>query len=184
MFGDHNFNNDVLNIGRALEATEVGSRWLHTATSLKDTIHSLHIGNQENQNTPILSAIEFSTSLFKVDKPTTFDSPEVNMKTLKYGLNPAANQVIVATDVDGSVIWKSKYEVFGALPIGSIISVSELEFNNTNFHLIDTLQVDADSGLLLNVYGRGRLNTQFEGWYLCNGQTWEKMVLFLLKFLT
>lgn len=174
VFGDHNFNNDVLNIGRALEATEVGSRWLHTVTSLKDTIHSLHIGNQENQNTPIPSAIEFSTSLFKVDKPTTFASPEVNMKTLKYGLNAAANQVIVATDAVGSVIWKSKYEVFGALPIGSIISVSELEFNNTNFHLIDTLQVDADSGLLLNVYGRGRLNTQFEGWYLCNGQTWEK----------
>ena len=180
VFGDHNFNNDVLNIGRALEATEVGSRWLHTVTSLKDTIHSLHIGNQENQNTPILSAIEFSTSLFKVDKPTVFDLPdsvnplEVDMHTLKYGLNPAANQVIVATDDVGSVIWKSKYEVFGALPIGSIISVSELEFNNTNFHLIDTLQVDADSGLLLNVYGRGRLNTQFEGWYLCNGQTWEK----------
>ena len=174
VFGDHTFNSDVLNIGRALEATEVGSRWLRTVASLKDTIHSLHIGNQENQNTPIPSAIEFSTSLFKVDKPTTFDSPEVNMKTLKYELNAAANQVIVATDVNGSVIWKSKYEVFGALPIGSIISVSELEFNNTNFHLIDTLQVDADSGLLLNVYGRGRLNTQFEGWYLCNGQTWEK----------
>jgi len=33
VFGDHNFNNDVLNIGRALEATEVGSRWLHTVTS-------------------------------------------------------------------------------------------------------------------------------------------------------
>ena len=179
VFGDHYYNNGVLNIGRVLEVTET-DRVLISQYSLKDTIHSLHIGKEENQITPIPSAIEFSTSLLKVDKPTVFDLPdsvnplEVDMHTLKYGLNPAENQVIIATDDVGSVIWKSKYEVFGALPIGSIISVSELEFDNTNFHINDTIQVDAASGLLLNVYGRGRVNGQFEGWYLCNGQTWEK----------
>ena len=174
LFGVHNYNNGVLHVGEDLEAVDVGIKMLISQSSLKDTTHSLHIGNTENQITPIPSAIEFSSSLFKVDKSTIFDSPEVNIDTLKYGLNPLLNQVIISTDDVGSVIWKSKYEVFGALPIGSIISVSKLEFNNANFHFVDTLQTDPISGLLLNIFGRGRVNTQFEGWYLCNGQTWEK----------
>jgi len=168
--GKHTFANNTLNIGDPINQN--GN--LHINFDLDNTTINLYTSNNDvGDNVATQSAITFQSTLLKIDKSSIFNE-EVNINTLKYTLNAANDQVLISTDNDGTVIWKSKYEVFGALPIGSIMSIPFSEFNETNFHLYaDNPITDGVDGLLQNVHGRGRLDTAFEGWYLCNGQTWE-----------
>jgi len=137
------------------------------------TIRTYTTNNEKNTVVANLPATILQSNLLKIDKSSIF-SEEVNINTLKYTTNATNNSVLVSNDIDGSVVWKSKYEVFGALPIGSIMSIPLSEFNENNFHLYnDNPVTDEVDGLLQNLHGRGRLDSSFEGWYLCNGQTWE-----------
>lgn len=84
----------------------------------------------------------------------------------------AIDKVLVSTDTSGNVAWKNVKEAFGTFPIGSIISIRPEEFTTDHFWLNDSINVTQGSPLN-NIYGRGKVNTDFEGWYLCNGETWE-----------
>ena len=84
----------------------------------------------------------------------------------------AIDKVLVSTDVNGNVAWKNVKDVFGTFPIGSIISIRPEEFTTDHFWLNDSINVTQGSPLN-NIYGRGKVNTDYEGWYLCNGETWE-----------
>ena len=84
----------------------------------------------------------------------------------------AEDRVLVSTNTDGDVEWKSVKDVFGTFPIGSIVSIRANEFITDHFWLNDSINVTAGSPLN-NIYGRGKAGTDYEGWYLCNGETWE-----------
>ena len=89
-----------------------------------------------------------------------------------YTPGASTNKILVAKDSDGNVEWKNIKEVFGVYPIGSIISITATEFITEHFWLNDSVTVTTGSPLN-NIYGRGKVGTDFEGWYLCNGETWE-----------
>jgi len=82
------------------------------------------------------------------------------------------DRVLVSNNTNGNVEWKDAKKVFGTFPIGSIISIRPDEFNTDHFWLNDSVDV-ASGSLLNNIYGRGKIGTDFERWYLCNGETWE-----------
>lgn len=96
---------------------------------------------------------------------------ETDITSLKYNSAAIPNHILTSDNTDGDVSWRYKYELFSALPVGSIVSIQQSEFNSTNFHLNENYSV-RDSYLSL-VYGRGKAGTKFEGWYLCNGETWN-----------
>lgn len=82
-------------------------------------------------------------------------------------------KVLVSENNDGDIKWKNVKDVFGTFPIGSIITLGAKEFNTTNFELSST-STPVSSGYPVNfAYGRGKIGTEYEGWYLCHGETWE-----------
>jgi len=92
----------------------------------------------------------------------------------RYTPGAAANKVLVSTNIQGDLEWKNIKDVFGTFPIGSIISIRPSEFIPAHFWLDDSISVTAGSPLN-NIYGRGKAGTDYEGWYLCNGETWETL---------
>lgn len=92
--------------------------------------------------------------------------------TFTFASGADTDKVLVATNTAGNVVWKDVKDVFGTFPIGSIVSIRPNEFNTVNFWLNDSINVSTSS-LLNNIYGRGKVGTDYEGWYLCNGETWE-----------
>ena len=125
---------------------------------------------EENAQTPSVDAVEIKSDLFKVNTKAKLKQG-LKVSQIHYKRDAASNQVLVSSSVDGDLIWKNKYEMFGALPIGSIMSIRESDFNNLNFNIINTTTTESNNVLDIS-YGRGRINTPFEGWYLCHGQTW------------
>lgn len=94
--------------------------------------------------------------------------------TFNYSKGAQINYVLVADDSSGTSNWRDKNSIFGSYPIGSIISIRESDFNSTNFHLNGTeYQTGSPLPVLKNLFGRGKVNTDFAGWYLCNGESWE-----------
>lgn len=162
VFAPHKYTTNTLTIGNTNSSDN-----LIIQNNLTNTKHEMYAGS--SSETPV---VELDSNVFKVNKPTIFNEP-ATINSLEYLPNAATNQVLIADGNTGKVKWKSKFELFGALPVGSIMSVSTQQFNDTNFHLNeDGVEVDA-SGVLANVFGRGKEGTAFEGWYLCNGETWQ-----------
>jgi hypothetical protein len=96
----------------------------------------------------------------------------VSNRNFRYTPGAGINKVLISTNQQGDVEWKNLKDVFGTFPIGSIISIRANEFSSTNFWL-DGQVTTTQGSPLYNIYGRGKLGSDFEGWYLCNGQTWE-----------
>jgi hypothetical protein len=88
----------------------------------------------------------------------------------KFTQGAGSNKILLSTDSFGKVEWKDTKDVFNKFPIGSIISISAEEFTSFYFSLNETLP---GSGILNNVYGRGKIGREYQGWYLCNGETWK-----------
>jgi len=154
--------NNGLDVGRtSLPGT---SNPLNIKIDLQNLTHNLY-----NSNGNILAT--FTESIFTTEIPVR--SEDTKIDTLKYTKNIAESKVLTSVNDTGEVVWRNKYEVFGALPVGSIMSIGSVDFNDTNFYKDISTSVDVNSGLLEVSYGRGRENTAFDGWYLCNGQTWD-----------
>ena len=82
--------------------------------------------------------------------------------------------VLISEGSDGKVKWVDKKSVFGSFPIGSIMSIRPSDFNSTNFELNTTItQPGPPYQELRSIYGRGKVNTDFDGWYLCHGEKWK-----------
>ena len=169
----HILTGNVLNIGDFL-----GTLDFHIVQNIGGTIHSINsmIVGKENSLDQSPTALTFTSELVTSNIETEFNQPTQTDSSLRLVTNEGPNRVLVSTDTSGNVIWKSKYEVFGALPIGSIMSIQEDHFNNANFNLNGN-PITGSDGLLLNNHGRGRVDTPFEGWYLCNGQVWEQGII-------
>jgi hypothetical protein len=157
----HKYSDNKLDVGSMNGSSDI----LHLETNLDNTTLNLFTKNN------IIPSVKITSSLFKVHEKTTLEKGAIFNK-VRYRKNAADNQVLICEDSLGNVIWKNKYEVFGALPIGSIMSIRESDFNNSNFNTDNSVNGNFN-GKLEIAYGRGRLNTPFEGWYLCHGSSWE-----------
>lgn len=131
-----------------------------------------NLRNRSNQNN--LLSIN-TNSLNSHSSSSEFNGAQgITTNSLTYNSNAGIDQVLVSTNVDGDVIWKNQFEVFSALPEGSVISIRREDFNNINFHINDAGDLDEGATNDLHIiYGRGRVDGPFKGWYLANGKTWE-----------
>jgi hypothetical protein len=140
----------------------------------KDTPGNFNLNywvDEFNWKTPTSDVLSVSQNIFKVSKATVFEL-DVDVDTLSYNNGALDNYILVSDNSQGDTSFRYKYDLFDALPIGSIISIPYSEFNSSNFEL-DGTYYTVDGGLLNIVWGRGKAGTKFEGWYICNGQTWN-----------
>jgi hypothetical protein len=86
-----------------------------------------------------------------------------------------AGNVLISEGTNGKAKWVEKKTVFGSFPIGSIISIRPEDFNSTNFHLAETIVQPGGPSFaeLQIIHGKGKIGGEYEGWYLCNGETWK-----------
>jgi hypothetical protein len=127
--------------------------------SIKITGNNININTRNNSNKFYLS--KDNSGDIKSEQAFYF-TPEAEI-----------GKVLISENNDGDVKWKNVKEVFGTFPIGSIITLGAKEFNATNFELAST-NTPVTSGYPVNfVYGRGKIGSEYEGWYLCHGETWE-----------
>lgn len=93
------------------------------------------------------------------------------------GTEPALGKIAVSLDSDGTIGFKSPEEIGAGIPIGTIISFLPSIYENTNnFIQSQNIQGYIDSGTnpdnIEIEIGAGIAGTEYEGWYLCNGETW------------
>lgn len=121
-------------------------------------------------------SINFSQNLLSFGNKTVITESVSSINTT-YNPNSSLSateiegNILIPTNSSGDLIWAKKGGVFSTFPIGSIIQIEEDEFfNSDNFFMNESVPHDDD---LLNVrYGRGKEDSQYSGWYLCNGETW------------
>ena len=122
-----------------------------------------------------IDALSINADLIKVGDPTI---PVVHLSNnesnagFRYNVESNVGDILVSNGVAGHVEWKNKIDISTAFPIGSIVSISENDFINS-FSLDQVGLIQVGLPILNNIYGRGKVNTMFAGWYLCNGETWE-----------
>ena len=111
------------------------------------------------------SSAEFVGSIFRINiadpsNPTSND--------------PSNGKIAVALDSDGTIGFKTPGEIGAGIPIGTIVSfLDEVYENSSNFEQSQTISdMTVDPSQVLLTVGRGIAGTDYEGWYLCNGQTW------------
>lgn len=149
---------------------------------------NLKLRSITTQNAIATDAHEISDSLIKINaRPAQNGAPTATATlsnvsgkhtrsndTFNYSKGSQIDYVLVSDDSLGTSNWRDKNSLFGSYPIGSIISIRESDFNSTNFHLNGTeYQTGSPLPVLKNLFGRGKVNTDFSGWYLCNGESWE-----------
>ncbi len=94
--------------------------------------------------------------------------------------DPAAGKVAVSLDSQGTIGFKTPEEIGAGIPIGTIISfLSSIYEDSNNFQQSQDISGDIN-GLVPTEpdeieieIGRGLIGTDYEGWYLCNGETWQ-----------
>jgi hypothetical protein len=175
-----NGNIDELHIGKFVSG-ESGFEIIYPAENLKLRSITTQNGNATDTH-------EISDSLIKINSrpaqngaaTATATLSNVSGKharsnhTFNYSKGSQIDYVLVSDDSLGTSNWRDKNSLFGSYPIGSIISIRESDFNSTNFHLNGTeYQTGSPLPVLKNLFGRGKVNTDFAGWYLCNGESWE-----------
>ena len=88
--------------------------------------------------------------------------------------NPDVDKIAVALDNTGTIGFKEASEIGASVPIGTIISFHyDTYIDVSNFTQNQTINLNSDPSTIDIVVGRGVAGTQYEGWYLCNGQTWK-----------
>jgi len=171
-----------------LDSTDVGFKLEHISgnTILKSITPS---------NTTPTNAHEINDTLIKINPrlavgvavEATADLSNVAGKntksnhTLIYDKTAQIDNVLVSSDVAGTSNWVDKKTMFNDFPVGSIISIREEDFNYNNFYLDEAI---IQTGLILsalsNRYGKGKPDTPFMGWYLCNGEYWKEGTTYIL----
>ena len=131
-----------------------------------------------SQKVKITSVGTFFTGSFTSDGDATFNSPTFKISTIDpTGIyNPAAGKIAVALDSAGTIGWMDPTDIGAGVPIGTITSMLEEIFYDSNnfiktqdfssFTTTDPWELDIE-------IGRGVVGTAYEGWYLCNGKTWQ-----------
>lgn len=156
-------NNLDFEIGRIL-SSDLGFNLQNISNETVYQINSLSYLNSSND------LITVGNNLNTTIK--TFDF--ISHNQIKIDKGSFSNYVLISDDINGKVKWVDKKSIFGSFPIGSIISIRPEDFNSLNFELDTTItQPGPPYTELRAIYGRGKNNTDFDGWYLCNGETWK-----------
>ena len=117
--------------------------------------------------------IDLGYNNFILNTPAKFNNNVEIEGSLKINNNdsvPTENKIAVSNDSEGTVVWKTVDEIGGTAPIGTIVSILPTIFEN-NFIQTHSYEIsDADNEIIEIYAGRG--NNEYNGWYLCNGQTW------------
>ena len=103
------------------------------------------------------------------EKPVTFNAPLSILID-----SPDVDKIVTSEDNTGSVTFKSSRELGGSVKIGTIISILPSIFSNGQ-NFINNQIIDGDSDLDRDSPLKIRMGAgieDYEGWYLCNGQTW------------
>ena len=128
----------------------------------------------------------------QIEIDTTSPTTGINFKMTTGGATPTVkfkqktfltkgagpNKVLTTSDTVGSLQWKDVTEVFTIFPIGTILQIPFSEFNSTNFYQIfdtDVVTVNNTETGFIDIrtkVGAGKEDSQWKGWYLCNGKTW------------
>lgn len=107
----------------------------------------------------------FTGSIFKINNSSTGGTTNTN---------PDVDKIAVALDDTGTIGFKEASEIGASVPIGTIISFHyDTYIDISNFTQTQAIDATVDPEQIDIVVGRGIANTQYEGWYLCNGQTWK-----------
>lgn len=111
------------------------------------------------------SSAEFVGSIFRINIADP-SNPTPN--------DPSDGKIAVALDSDGTIGFKTPGEIGAGIPIGTIVSfLDEVYEDSSNFEHAQTISdMTVDPSQILLTVGRGIAGTDYEGWYLCNGQTW------------
>lgn len=149
---------DSMNMG-FLNLNDSTTEYVSSGTSFRSSIlagDSLYINRNE--------------TLFK--KPTTFDSPVVSEDTFFIqNANEGTGKIAISDDINGLVKFKDVKDLGGTVAVGTIVSVSPSIFtNDNNFVNTETINIGNDEPLRLSC-GSGK--GIYDGWYLCNGKTWD-----------
>jgi hypothetical protein len=113
----------------------------------------------------------FVGSIFKIDIASGLTSTPND---------PAIGKVAVSLDTEGTIGFKTPEEIGAGIPIGTIISFLATIYEDTN-NFQQSQDISADLNGLTPTpptdieieIGRGLIGTDYEGWYLCNGETWQ-----------
>lgn len=103
------------------------------------------------------------------NEPATFNSS----LTYNFG-TPEAGKVVASANTSGLFEWKYPDELGGIAPVGTIVGVLYDKWNDSNNFLGTSTPVTYDIAFdeLLPI-SAGRGIGDYEGWYICNGQTWK-----------
>jgi hypothetical protein len=86
---------------------------------------------------------------------------------------PQNNWIAQSESADGKIKWVDPMSVIPSFPVGSIVGIRLEDFlNDDNFWNNETN--DSQTDYLRNRDGSGKANSFYEGWYICNGETWKK----------
>jgi hypothetical protein len=120
------------------------------------------------------TTITVSTSNIKIENvDLVVDNTFLASKDFFYETNAGENKILQAIDNLGNVQWVDKNSALPGFSYGMIISVPQFVFNSTNFELETTYTQKLVGNPIRFKYGRGKVGSQYEDWYLCNGQKWN-----------
>ena len=120
------------------------------------------------------NTITISASNIKIENVDVLvDNNFLASKDFFYTNGAGEDKVLQATDDLGNVQWVDKNSALPGFSYGMIISVPEFVFNSDNFELETSYTQTGDGDPIRFKYGRGKIGSQYEGWYLCNGQKWN-----------
>ena len=182
VYADNYQSGNRSNIGFYSEGNYISNLYVTQGSSANQLITKEDVDGKKEW---YINEIDFrdpsSNSVFKVvtDSLRFLAPAEFNSSTVQHNDSvkltsggPDDTKILVAVDNTGLVQWQKKATVFGSLPFGSIVAVNKAEWNSTNFEQTGTVDIGESPNQteLHNIFGRGK--GQFEGWYICNGETW------------
>lgn len=94
-------------------------------------------------------------------------------KDFFYENNAGEDKILQSINGLGNVQWVDKNSALPGFSYGMIISVPQFVFNSTNFELETVYTQTLNEDPIRFKYGRGKVGSQYEDWYLCNGQKWN-----------
>ena len=156
----------------------VNRAFINLESPLNDEVYITAEGRMTLEQTKLTAInidkyFELDTNLFNVVSNLVISGDVDVAGSFKYKNNAATGKVLAADNNTGDVSWRLKHEVIGTFPVGSIVSIPVVHFNDTNFYLDETLSsTESNQDSLKIRFGAGKTGSPYEGWYLCNGQTW------------
>ena len=86
---------------------------------------------------------------------------------------PDAGKIATSLDNTGKILFKTTREIGAGVPFGTIVSVLPSVYYSTSNFIQAQLNYSVGPNDLIN-FEIGAGIGDYEGWYVCNGQTWKK----------